>query len=1017
MKKTNFKKSIGLMLLSCLMPFALFAQTVNVKGVVTDQKGEPLPGVSVKVVNTTTGALTDIDGNYSLKAEPNASLQFSFVGFESQTIAVAGKSVINVTLVEDTKALEDVVVIGYGTAKKAEVTGSIVSMNGDNIRQVAANDISRSLQGRIAGVQMTQTSSRPGSSLEIRIRGQRSLTASNDPLIVLDGVPFMGELGEISPSDIKSMDILKDASATAIYGSRGANGVILISTYKGYAGQEAAINFNNYVGAKVAIKYPMMNAEEFAKMRDLAGKFTDSADESRSNDTDWQDLFYRTGMVQNHELSVVGGLKKGSYRFGVNYYRDQAVIPTQDYDRLSINGSLDQTLTKWLKVGFSTNTNFNNSNGNQLGLYAVLSQSPLLSAYNADGSLKIRQSMPLDNSYIWTREGIESLGDKWVNENRNFGTYNNAYVEFTIIDGLTFKETGSYNMRTTRNGQFTGEGVNSFDVANPNTASVSNTERRQWSLESLLTYDKIFGEKHHLNLTGLFSAEQMTYQKSGMSAKNIPNEQFMYYNIGQANSEDITVSPYAADYWQAGLVSWMFRAMYTFDERYMISAAVRSDASSRLAEGHQTHTYPAVSIGWNMHNEGFLSDVSWLDELKLRAGYGETSNQAIDPYKTLGSLGTRPYNFGDTYATGYYVSTLPNNELGWEYSKTWNFGVDFGFFNGRLYGTLEYYSQKTNDVLLSLSLPATSGVSSYTANIGNTQNKGIEFSIGGAIIDTKDWKWTAGINIYANRNKLTSLASGQEEDIANQWFVGMPINCIYDYVYDGLWQEGDKYIDILEPGAQPGDIKVKYYGEYNADGTPARAINSEDRQPINAEANFEGGFNTTLSYKNFDLTILGNFQNGGILISTLQTSSGYLNMLTGRRGQVKVDYWTPENTGAKYPRPGGLISNDSPKYGSTLGYYDGSFLKIGTITLGYNFDKMAALKKAGIERLRVYATVQNPFVLFSEFTKETGLDPEPNATGADGAFQASAGYLSRQRVVGTNTPNTRNYLFGVNLTF
>ena len=1018
MKKTNFKKSFGLVLLSCLMPFALFAQTVNVKGVVTDQKGEPLPGVSVKVVDANTGALTDLDGAYTVKAASNASLQFSFVGFESQTIAVAGKSVINVVLKEDTKALEDVVVIGYGTAKKTEVTGSIVSMNGDNIRQVAANDITHSLQGRVAGVQMTQTSSRPGSTLEIRIRGERSLNASNDPLIVLDGVPFMGSLSDISTSDIKSMDILKDASATAIYGSRGANGVILISTYKGYEGQEAVINFNNYVGAKVARKYPMMNTEEYTTFRDIAGQYVDKIGyEDRSVDTDWQDLFYRTGIVQNHELSVTGGTKTGAYRFGINYYRDQAVIPTQDYDRLSINGSLDQNLTKWLKVGFSTNTNFNNSNGNQLGLYSILQLTPMMSPYDQDGNLLLRQQMPNDNVYVLTRETIENLGDSWVNQNRNFGTYNSAYAEFTIIDGLKFKETGSYNLRTTRNGSFTGEGVNSYDPANPNSASTSTSETRQWSLESLLTYDKIFGEKHHLNLTGLFTAEQLTYQYSGLSARNIPNEQFMYYNLGQANSEDITVSPNNANYYQAGLVSYMFRAMYTYDERYMISAAVRSDASSRLAEGHQTHVYPAVSAGWNMHNEEFLAGADWLDELKLRVGYGETSNQAIDPYQTLGSLGTRPYNFGDTYATGYYVATLPNDELGWEYSKTWNFGVDFGFFNGRLNGSIEYYSQKTNDILLSLSLPSTAGVGSYTANIGNTQNKGIEFTVGGTIIDTKDWKWTAGINIYANRNKLTALADGTTQDKSNQWFVGYPINCIYDYVYDGLWQEGDQYMDILEPGAQPGDIKVKYYGEYNEDGSPVRAINSDDRQPISTEANFEGGFNTTLSYKNWDLTVLGNFQNGGILISTLHTASGYLNMNSGRRGQIKVDYWTPENTGAKYPRPGGLSSNDNPKYGSTLGYFDGSFLKIGTITLGYNFDKLPALKKAGIERLRVYATLQNPFVLFSEFSNETGLDPEPNAYGDDTSFQATSGYLNRQKVVGTNTPNTRNYLFGVNLTF
>ena len=305
---------------------------------------------------------------------------------------------------------------------------------------------------------------------------------------------------------------------------------------------------------------------------------------------------------------------------------------------------------------------------------------------------------------------------------------------------------------------------------------------------------------------------------------------------------------------------------------------------------------------------------------------------------------------------------------------------------------------------------------SYTANIGNTQNNGIEISLNGTIIETRDWKWDAGINIYANRNKLVSLASGQNEDRDNRWFVGMPINCLYDYEYDGLWQKGDeKLMAILEPDATPGDIKVKYHGDYGTDGMPVRAINSNDMVPINADPKFLGGFNTRLQYKGWDLTVLGNFQAGGILISTIHGSSGYLNMLTGRRGQINVDYWTESNTGARYPSPGGLVSGDNPKYGSTLSYFDGSFLKIGTITLGYNFDKLPALKRAGIDRLRVYATAQNPFVLFSKFHSESGLDPEPNSRGTEN--QAAAGYLYRQKVIGTNTPNTRNYLIGINITF
>jgi hypothetical protein len=382
-------------------------------------------------------------------------------------------------------------------------------------------------------------------------------------------------------------------------------------------------------------------------------------------------------------------------------------------------------------------------------------------------------------------------------------------------------------------------------------------------------------------------------------------------------------------------------------------------------------------------------------------------------------LSTRPYNFGTTgYATGYYVSSLPNTNLGWEYSSTWNFGLDFSVLNGRINGTLEYYVQKTTDLLQSVNLPATSGVSSYVGNVGKTQNKGVEFTLNGTILDNVNgWTWDASFNLAANRNKLTELASGADEDIENSWFKGYPIDAIYDYVYEGLWQEGDPYLDILEPGGNVGMIKVKYTGGYNEDGTPKRAINEDDRQVISMESKFTGGFSTRLAYKNFDLNIITAFKCGGKLISTLHSSYGYLNMLSGRRNNVDVDYWTPENTGAKYPKPGGIQSGDNPKYGSTLGYFDASYWKVRNISLGYNFNNHAWLKRLGVSALRAYVTVQNPFVICSPFYKETGLDPETNSYGDENVAVSSTTIQSRFLTIGTNTPSTRNYIFGINLTF
>lgn len=442
----------------------------------------------------------------------------------------------------------------------------------------------------------------------------------------------------------------------------------------------------------------------------------------------------------------------------------------------------------------------------------------------------------------------------------------------------------------------------------------------------------------------------------------------------------------------------------------------------RLAKGHQWHTYPAVSVGWNIARERFMENIKWIDNLKLRIGYGETSNQSISPYSTLGALATRDYNFNTTHTTGYYVSSLPNPELGWEYSKTWNFGLDFSLFNGRLSGTFEYYTQKTDNILLDVSMPSTSGVGSFTGNIGKTENKGFEFTLNGIIIDNKNgWNWEAGINLYANRNKLTELASGQKEDVANRWFVGYPIDVIYDYKNIGIWQEGDPYLDVLEPGGNVGMIKVQYTGEYDADGKPVRQINADDRQIMDMEPDLMGGFNTTVSYKHFDLNVIGAFQIGGKLISAIHSSNGYLNMLTGRRGNLDVDYWTEENTGAKYPKPGGITSNDNPKYGSTLGYFNAGYLKIRAITLGYNFEHMKFVKDLGISRLRLYATVQNPFVLFSPYNNECGLDPETNTLANNSSTTATTleGYTGKHMmpIIGYNTPATRNFLFGINVTF
>jgi TonB-linked SusC/RagA family outer membrane protein len=592
-------------------------------------------------------------------------------------------------------------------------------------------------------------------------------------------------------------------------------------------------------------------------------------------------------------------------------------------------------------------------------------------------------------------------------------------VKVPGVEGMKYRMNLGLNFRQSNYGNYTGQGVFSGIPTTVSTASISNTLTTNWAVENLITYDRTFADKHDVNAVLLYSAQQERSNTSQIAARDIPSDAFQFYNLGRADGV-ITINPANQAYNQWGLLSYMGRVMYAYDDRYMLSATFRTDGSSRLAPGHKWHSYPALSVGWNIAREQFMAGVPQINQLKLRMGYGQTSNQSVNPYQTLGLLQTRPYNFGDaTYSTGFLMTQLLNPELGWEYSKTFNYGLEFKVFDSRLSGTIEYYVQNTKDVLLPVGLPTTSGVTSITANMAETQNKGIEITLNGTIIDNRNgWTWDVGVNVYANRNELVSLASGQTRDEGNWWFVGHPIDVIYDYEKTGLWQEGDSYLNVLEPGtsSKPGMIKVKYTGNYNADGSPTRAINAADRQIMSLQPDFQGGFNTRVGYKGLDLSIVGAFKRGGLLNSTLYGSSGYLNNLNSRAGNnVRVDYWTPENTGAAYPAPGG-VGGDNPKYGSTLGYFDASYLKIRTITLGYNIsDKM--LEKTGINRVRVYATVQNPFVMFSPYHRESGMDPETNSFGNENAAAPLSENLKRILTIGTKTPSTRNYLIGLNLVF
>jgi len=1027
-----------------LLPVLTSAQnTVTVKGRVLNELNVPVAGASVALKEGRGGITTDSSGHFSISVPRGSTLVISYIGYAAKEVK-ARSGTIDILLQPGKNDLNEVVVIGYGTQRRKDVTGSVATISGDKVNEVPAVDISRALQGRIAGVQMQQTSSKPGSGMQIRIRGTRSLNATNDPLIVLDGIPFIGTLNDISPSEIKSVDILKDASATAIYGSRGANGVILITTNKGSAGQRAHISYNGYAGLKkVWGEYPMMNGPEYAALRKAnnatpgASIHNNTLDENDSVNTDWQKLLYRTGYVTNQDLSVSGGSEKGNYSIGFTYFKDQGVIPLQYYERYSIRTALEQRIGNLFRVGLVTNNYYVNNHDQNLGPYANLNLTPIASPRNPDGSWKQTVTMNTTGpNWAYTRHALDALGDQYIDLDRGYTTNNSIFGEIRIpgVEGLKYRVNVGLYLHQDDYGSYTGTGVFSGVATNPSSASDSNMKQIDYTIEHLLTYDRSFG-KHNISAVALYSVEQNTKWSSGASANHLPSDAFQFYNLSYVLADQNGASTVGnGTYAQYGLLSYMGRLIYTYNDRYIVSAAFRSDASSVLAPGHQYHSYPAVSVGWNIKNEQFMDRVSFVDALKLRAGYGQTSNQAISPYQTLGGLKTSPYNFGPSgYAMGYYVNQLPNPSLGWEFSKTWNYGVDFTLLKSRLTGTIDYYTINTSNVLLSVGLPTTSGVNSYTANVGATQNKGIELSLNGVILDNHNgWTWEVGVNIYRNRNKLVSLYSGQAYDKGNLWFPGHPIDVVYDYKRIGLMTYADSasgYLKAAYPGGNVGMIKVAYNMNdtslHFANGVPSRknqagtSLNNDDRQIYDMQSDFEGGFNTRVAYKGFELGITGVFRSGGTLISTLYSSAGYLNNLNSRSGNnVKVDYWTPTNSHASdfntfAPRPGGA-GGDNPAWGSTMGYFSASYLKIRTMTLGYNFTQRW-LKAASIQRMRVYCTVENPFVFFSPYTKMSHMDPETNSYGDQNS--ATAATQHRILTIGTNTPSTRNFLVGLNVTF
>lgn len=1006
-----FKREVIITLFLFLsVHFAALAQTVTVTGKVTEPSGATLPGVNIVIAGTTQGTITDIDGNYRIDAPANGRLTFNFVGFSTRNVDINNRSVIDVVLEEDLLRLDEVVVVGYGVQRKSDITGAITSVDVNRLRDVPAASITRALQGKAAGVEIQSTSTRPGGGSMIRIRGNRSLTASNDPLIVVDGIPFSGNLSDIAADDIASIEVLKDASATVIYGSRGANGVIIIETKRGKSG-DVQVTYNGYHGVTtVARKYDVYSAEEFVRLREAAGYTNYLMDEREAlltgREVDWQDLIYQNGITANHELGFSGGTETSQYAFSLGFFDESGVLPDMAYNRYNMRAAIDQKLGDRFKVGFTTMNSYAITDGEGANpMWSLVSMSPLARAYNVDGTMK---EQPVYDTYETYNPLTLRDHNRWGERRRRVASFNSFYGEVNLMEGLKYRANIGLDFSQDKYNNFYASNTPMRDGA-VNQARVQNSDNLSWTIENLLIYDKTINNVHRLNLTGMYSAQENVYTSSRFQAEGIPVDYIQYNNFFLA--ETVTAHRDNNNYSSWGLISYMGRINYAYRDKYLVTVSGRLDGSSRLTSGNKWHSYPAVALGWNIINEPFMQNLDFVTNLKVRAGYGQTSNTAIDPYRTLGGLTQNKYNFGDQGVRGYYVSTLPNKTLGWEYTTQTNVGIDFAFINGRISGSVDAYLQETNDLLLGKRLPASQGVpGTFIENVGKTENRGLEFVLNGSVIrpSARDgFGWDVSANLFLNRDKIVALQDPSiKQDVGNGWFVGHSQSAIYDYVKLGIWQL-DEAVEAAQYGRRPGDIKIK---DVNDDGqiTPA------DRQIIgDGVPDFQGGFTNTFYYKGFDFSVVGYYRVGGTIVSTLHMPNDYINRLNGRANGIKVDYWTPQNPANDMPRPD---VNFDASYSSTLGYFDGSFLKIRSINLGYDVPKSMIGFLGNSGSVRLYTSVVDPFIFFSPYLDAGGVDPEPNALNAS-TISGGEGVPQRTPKIGLNTPPTTKFIFGINVKF
>lgn len=955
------KKNLNRWKASILMLFVvsvLYAQTQTITGTITDKSGEALIGVSVVVTGKSIGTVTRMDGTYSVDIPGmTSSLTFSYIGYQTKIINIQS-SVINVVMEEDQQMLEELVVVGYGVQKRKDVTGAVISIKPDDLKNMPSPNIIQSLQGKLPGLNITSTAnslSDENNGMRFRVRGQRSISRDASPLIILDGVQYNGFMSEINPDDIESIDILKDASSAAIYGSKAANGVILITTKKGKQGK-SIISFNATYGSSSAINKPqMMNGEEYHQLYE--GRYGISSfntqQYNKGVDTNWLDYTLQTGQSQDYNLSVSGAGDKTSYFISGNVSMNKGIAINDVYNRYSLRANVDTQIASWFKIGTSTTLTYGDRPGTSVNLDRAMRMSPLLNVYDEQGDLDY---YPDGNDPLKVNP-LEALNVKKEDVSRTTNTINYLQIDFPFLKGLSYKLIGGYNYRTRLIEIYKGQTNTGDGIKLKGVASVANQYKEDWSLENILSYNKTFGD-HSLFLTAVYGANKSQTKYHNLTGNGFSEDTREYYQFAEA--EKLTGSD---TFMQRSSLGQMFRTNYSYLSRYMFTFTIRRDGDSAFGIDNKYGIFPSLALGWNMEEESFFKNQQWLDRSKLRWSWGKNGNQAISAYDALASMTSLSYlnNDGNTLS-GFYSDKLAYSTLSWETTKQWNIGWDYSFLKGRVSGSIDAYSAQTYDLLLNKTIPQMNGVKTILQNIGKTQTNGVEFQLSTVNLKTKNFRWETNFNISHDKDKILDVglydASGNPTDnLGSRWFIGNPINVIYGYEFDGIWQEGDDIAHSHTPSAKPGEVRAL---DYNSDGV----IDANDRHILGRSSpDFRAGLMNTLIYKNLTLSFFFNAVHGITRYTEYNSTFFQYDNIRQRT------WWTPENP----INTNAANRSDSNPY--SISYFgksnDASYIRWQDLSMSYRFPRKL-VKSAGISDLEIFGNVKNLLTI----TNYVGMDPE-----------------------------------------